>query len=156
MSILHRQEVPMKKPARLYYCALCHCQVSICSDCDRGNIYCNQGCAEKSRQITLREAGKRYQQSYRGKQKHAARQKRYRIRLQQQTKKVTHQGSKKIAVAACLSEPAKTVKSEEITRRPAAHCHFCGECIPEFLRTDYLRHGAYEMSKFAKLPKLLQ
>jgi len=129
----------MKRTARLYYCALCHCQVMICSDCDRGNIYCNQGCAHKARQTTLREAGKHYQQSYPGKLRHAHRQRRYRERLKQPRKKVTHQDCQKMKVAASLSCVCQTVKSAPFGRKAVRHCHFCGECLPKFLRTDYLQ-----------------
>jgi hypothetical protein len=35
--------------ARLFLCARCRAQVLICSCCDRGNIYCGEGCAEEIR-----------------------------------------------------------------------------------------------------------
>ena len=143
----------MKKTARLYYCALCRCQVIICSDCDRGNIYCNQGCAHQARQSSLRDAGKRYQQTYQGKLNHAHRQRRYRERLKQQTNKVTHQGSNEMKVAASLVCSSKSVKSMKIEMRDVCHCHFCGESIPEFLRTDYLQHGMHQHHSMFAAPK---
>ena len=75
----------MESTARLYNCARCHCQVIICSYCDRGNIYCDKSCADLARKTSLRKAGKRYQRSYRGRLKHAERQRHYRARC----KKVT-------------------------------------------------------------------
>jgi hypothetical protein len=46
---------------RLYLCARCRIQVLICSCCDRGNIYCEQGCAEESRRSKRRASTQRYQ-----------------------------------------------------------------------------------------------
>jgi hypothetical protein len=79
----------MENTARLFNCARCHCQVVICSHCDRGNIYCGRRCAEHARKTSSRSAGKRYQRTYRGRIKHAERQRRYRA-LQNI---VTHQRS---------------------------------------------------------------
>ena len=86
--------------ARLFYCALCDTQVIICSKCDRGNIYCGDECARLARLESSRAAGKRYQESYKGRLNHAARQQQYRQRQQKKMaeknikiKKVTHQGS---------------------------------------------------------------
>ena len=75
--------------ARLYLCARCRAQVLICSCCDRGNIYCERGCAAESRRTRQRASGQRYQRSLGGRRNHAARAKRYRARQN----KVTHQGS---------------------------------------------------------------
>jgi hypothetical protein len=50
----------------------CWAQVLICSCCDRGQIYCAQGCAKECRRSAQRAAGQRYQSSYRGRLKHAA------------------------------------------------------------------------------------
>jgi hypothetical protein len=66
--------------ARRYLCARCRTQVLICSCCDRGNIYCNGGCAEAARRTKQRVAGQRYQDTSRGRRNHAARAERYRAR----------------------------------------------------------------------------
>ena len=77
----------MKQIARLLNCIRCHKQVRICSTCDRGNIYCGSECSVPARRELERAAGARYQKSYKGRLKHAARQQRYREREKQ---KVTH------------------------------------------------------------------
>ena len=74
---------------RLYRCQRCGCVVLICGRCDRGQRYCASGCAHEARQACLRRAGKRYQQSSKGRRRHAARQQGHRHRQKQ---KVTHQG----------------------------------------------------------------
>ena len=51
---------------RLFLCARCHAQVLVCSHCDRGQIYCAQGCAQTARRDAQRAAGQRYQVSRRG------------------------------------------------------------------------------------------
>ena len=79
-----------EKTYRLYSCGRCVEQVRICCDCDRGNRYCAGECAKIRRRESLRRAGERYQLSYRGACRHAARQSAWRER---QAQKVTHQGS---------------------------------------------------------------
>jgi transposase len=74
---------------RFFLCARCRAQVLICSCCDRGNIYCEQDWAQRSRREAQREAGRRYQSSHRGRRDHAERARAYRTRQN----KVTHQGS---------------------------------------------------------------
>jgi len=86
-----------EKGYRLYSCRRCAKQVRICGGCDRGNRYCAEGCAQIRRRESRCRASERYQQSYRGALKHAARQRAWRWREQQ---KVTHQGS--LAGAAAL------------------------------------------------------
>ena len=76
--------------ARLYHCARCHCQVTICRYCDRGNIYCGGDCAKEARKDSLHRSSVSYQSSRRGQAANARRQKDFR---QRQREKVTHQGS---------------------------------------------------------------
>lgn len=121
----------MERANRLFNCLRCHAQVIICSDCDRGNVYCSSNCSELVRRESMCEAGKRYQQSQRGKQHHAARQKRYRER---EIKKVTHQGSHSTAVSPdCLCP-----QSDPDVINNA--CHFCGQHTTPYLRPCFLRH----------------
>lgn len=65
---------------RLYLCARCRRQVSICTRCDRGNRYCSPNCATAARRDSLRYAGRRYQMTDTGRIKHNARQQSYRQR----------------------------------------------------------------------------
>ena len=82
---------------RIYYCGRCRKQVVICSRCDRGQIYCSDGCSDAARERSSREAGKRYQESSKGQENHARRQKSYRTRS---ASTVTHQGSPETAPVA--------------------------------------------------------
>jgi hypothetical protein len=59
--------------ARLFLCVRCKAQVLVCSHCDRGQIYCAQGCAQTARRDAQRAVGRRYQKSRRGRVNHAAR-----------------------------------------------------------------------------------
>jgi len=124
--------------ARLFLCARCRAQVLICSCCDRGNIYCGEGCAEKNRRSKQRTAGQRYQSSCNGRLNHAARAKRYRARQN----KVTHQSS--------LPQPADDVMPKEgaaltsTTPRsprsvPPWRCRWCGRPCSPFVRNGFLR-----------------
>jgi hypothetical protein len=74
------ESAPAQVSARLFLCALCRALMLVGSCCDRGQVYCTGDCAEKTRRHSMREAGKRYQASRKGRQAHAARQDRYRER----------------------------------------------------------------------------
>lgn len=124
---------------RLYSCARCAQQVQICRRCDRGNVYCSGNCAALCRQASLRRAGARYQQSYRGACRHAARHRAWRAR---QMHKVTHQGSP-APLAACtvLAIVIALTTHHAPTHPPPGHCHFCQRALPAFARFGPLRGG---------------
>src|ERR1700683_2958281 len=64
-------------PPRRFLCVRCRTPVLVCSYCDRGQIYCAGGCAQEARACAQRAAGQRYQESFRGRLKHAARSARH-------------------------------------------------------------------------------
>ena len=70
----------MESSGRFFLCAGCRVQVLVCSYCDRGQIYCAGTCAPRARHESMRAAGRRYQDSHRGRRKHAERSRRYRAR----------------------------------------------------------------------------
>ena len=158
-----------EKTYRLYSCGRCAKQVRICRDCDRGNHYCAKECAQIRRHESLRRAAERYQESYRGACKHAARQRALRKRHAQ---KVTHQGSLASAVVVILVSTLTTTPSQEThadtasvkpqphtaaleARRSMRHarwpihpmalseprCCFCGGVLSRFARLGPLRAG---------------
>lgn len=79
----------MKCTCRLFLCVRCLTQVLICSRCDRGQIYCSDVCSKTACCESSRAAGHRYQQTPKGRHKHAERARRPR----QCKNKVTHQDS---------------------------------------------------------------
>ena len=129
----------MESVARLFLCIRCRKQVCICSDCDRGQQYCGEDCALVARRQSLREAGRRYQSSRRGRARHAERMRRYRAKKQI----VTHHSSPAstpdallllclgVIVAAAIAVPA-------IPSVRARRCHFCGRPCSVFLRLNFL------------------
>ena len=125
--------------ARFFLCARCRAQVLVCSSCDRGQIYCADGCAQLARREGLRAAGQRHQRSHRGRLAHAARGRRYRARK----KKVTHHGSPppppddllSVSLAEIAGDPSPGVSP----RRTAGHCHWCGRYCSPFVRHGFLR-----------------
>jgi len=130
--------VLMDQSARLFICARCHNQVMICRDCDRGHIYCASSCAKKARQLSLRAAGARYQQTRRGKFNHAQRQKRYRTRFMQ---KMTHQTSKTPSNHAVISlQPREQVTQGAAPKIGNIYCHFCRQCCNPYVRMHFLRY----------------
>ena len=103
--------VRMLEPvARRFVCARCRATVLVCSQCDRGQIYCASGCAAAARGERQRDAAQRYQHSRRGRFKHAARTQRWRERraalaslaATSPAQSVTHQGCPPTASAAVL------------------------------------------------------
>jgi len=65
---------------RLYSCVLCRRLTIICSRCDRGQIYCSPECSQKARRRKQRKANRDYQDTKKGRRKHAERTHRYRQR----------------------------------------------------------------------------
>ena len=127
----------MGNTARLYNCARCHRQVTICSDCDRGNIYCAHSCADLARKTSLRAAGKRYQRTRRGRFRHAERQRRYRSRV----KKVTHQGSPEPPSHDPLVTRSKVPASVAIIEDEGVRCDFCGGQCSSFMRLGFIHRA---------------
>ena len=127
-----------QRPARLFLCGRCRTQVVICSRCDRGQMYCTAGCACEARRRSVREAGRRYQASRRGRFAHAERSRCYRRR----TNNVTHQGSLSARRDDLLTQTA--VAADEPMDRTRAlrwHCHCCGRHCPERVRLSFLRRS---------------
>lgn len=127
----------MQTSSRLYHCCRCHAQVVICSHCDRGQRYCNNGCTQDARVDSLKRAGKKYQSSRTGRFNNAARQQRYR---QQKQQKVTHQGSAPKRLHDLLQTRLIQLKKVSRPSFPGSgvYCHHCGAACEPFLRHDFL------------------
>ena len=130
----------MNPIGRLYLCACCRKQTIICSPCDRNQIYCSSNCAQSVRRQSVREAGRRYQTSDRGRLAHAQRMRRYRARQEN----VTHQGSSIPSTDDKSSPPDAECQAGSITppmksihTRPW-HCQACGRICSEFVRNGFL------------------
>lgn len=139
----------MSSSARLFNCAYCKCQVTICTSCDRGNIYCKQ-CAPLARVKSQHAAAKRYQNSRKGKLNNAKRQKAFRLRKKQ---KVTHQGSPKLASYDALSNkpnsvPKVTKNIISSTPEQKVYCDFCDRSCSNLVRTGFVR---YQQNKNRKI-----
>lgn len=128
----------MKHTSRLYSCALCHAQAVICTYCDRGQIYCSEICSQAARIKSCREAEARYQLTPGGKRKHAARQKRYRMR---QKEKVTDHGSVTTAHHGLLdSVKNKTMEVDMAHISTQKSCCVCKKSVSPWLRTGFIRY----------------
>jgi hypothetical protein len=143
---------------RLFVCAWCGCEVVVCSCCDRGQIYCGVDCAGRARRQGLRGAGRRCQQTRRGRRMHAARMARYRAKLTQGSvgeadrmpdegwprEIVTHHGSPAPPTGDLLAGDATTMPRDdaspaEPSGRAMTQCHWCGRCCLLPLRRGFLR-----------------
>jgi hypothetical protein len=153
---------------RLYSCGRCRRQVRICCNCDHGNRYCEGECAAVRRRESLHRAGARYQCSYRGACRHAARQSAWRERRAQ---KVTHHGSLDPATAGTVTTrsspcpPPEGIHADFVslavlpstlalvtgprtarwplqrTPRSPPGCSFCDRPLPRFARLGTLHGG---------------
>lgn len=130
----------MKPSSRLFSCVRCYGQTVICSECDRGQIYCSSACAGLARRKSCQAAEKRYQNTLRGKLKHALRQRGYRERLR---KKVTDQGSAPPTEEGLLS-PVENKAKEGIIEQDTIEirCCFCKKTISPWFRQGFLRYPA--------------
>jgi hypothetical protein len=138
----------MKHAPRLFQCTLCHKQSLVCSKCDRGQIYCGAVCAIFARKKSMKLAGMRYQRTFNGKRNHAARQARYRMRLNEI---VTHQGSPPIPQHASINSLEKRAeKTENGQKKPALTCHFCEKPVSDWIRNEFLRRRRSHSSSGAK------
>lgn len=127
----------MEPTSRLYQCILCHSQATVCSKCDRGQIYCSTICSSIARRKSLKRAGSRYQSTFNGKRLHAARQSRYRMRL---IKIVTHQGSPSTRHHDSINPlKNKTEKTDKKLNKTQFCCCFCEEPVSGWHRHDFLR-----------------
>jgi hypothetical protein len=136
---------------RLFVCVGCRCQVIVCSCCDRGQIYCDGGCASRARHQTLRAAGRRYEKTQRARQMHAARMGRWRARQE----KVTHHGSPPPPADALLPPVAMRATHDDASpadrrRPPGPHCHWCGRRCPPLLRQGFLRRRRRHRGRFGQ------
>ena len=61
----------------LFECARCHELIVLCTKCIGGRRYCDL-CGEEANKESVRECGRRYQSTPKGKENHRARQQRYR------------------------------------------------------------------------------
>jgi len=130
----------MKHSSRLFYCALCHTQTTICSRCDHGQIYCSTECAQSARKKSCHQAGMRYQNTFNGRMKHALRQRRYRARNRE---KVTHHGSQSNTQNALLQQVPNQVKKMLIMQdHGVLTCCFCKKTSTCWVRTGFLRHSS--------------
>lgn len=136
----------MERTARFYNCVRCFRHTLICNRCDRGNIYCASSCSRQARLLNHRKANQKYQSSPKGRQKHAARQRRYRERQKEKKKKVTDQGSRDLPPNDLLPSEPNEDKSQKAT---VLYCHFCNEPVSSFLRNGYLRYHRDEKSAYS-------
>lgn len=130
----------MESTGRFFLCGRCRAQVLLCSHCDRGQIYCGNGCSKVARRRSLQAAGRRYQRSRRGRFAHAERSRRYRLRR----KIVTHQGSPAPEPEGLLPLPSEGTANPPVfiafpPPTTAWHCHRCGRRCAEFVRLGFRR-----------------
>ena len=116
--------------------------VVICTRCDRGQRYCSDRCAQVRRRQSVREAGRRYQQTPLGARNNAVRQKRWRVKS---ATTVTHHTSP-AHTDRREGPPGETVTKEAddapSNRRPVRtrlagpgpRCDFCGRPCGTYAR----------------------
>jgi len=134
----------MLPSARLFVCARCRCQVTLCRACDRGQIYCGPACSNARRTERLREARRRHAGTRRGRIGNAERQRRHRARTASHDARIVTEHGSAAASAIAPSANAPDTNSADGTDRvdpidTRIRCHRCRRVCDPFLRTDFLR-----------------
>lgn len=144
----------MKPSSRLFNCVGCYAQTVVCSDCDRGQIYCGQVCSRPARLESHRAANKRYQQSFKGRMNHASRQQRYR----ELKKIVTDHSSMPVMESVVLLSVEIPCSEPEIQSVVGCDvCHFCKKPVTSFFRYGFLQPSSTKSISFRlKDKKFLQ
>lgn len=140
---------------RRFVCDRCRRARYICSNCDRGHRYCGEACSRSARARSVRRAGRRYQQTRRGRLAHARSQDRYRHRKQDRSnRKVTHHGCPPeqafATVHGCLSNdpnapistvapPPTQILAASATLSTLIRCFRCHQWCTPLVRHDFLR-----------------
>jgi hypothetical protein len=123
-------------------CRGCGMSFSLCRSCFYGRRYCSARCRSIRRREQVRAAGRRNQSTQRGREKHRARQQKYRDAKRSAPKPkapVTHQGSpaSKAAVDSSLAHSLAPKSSPSFTyphctQSPAPQrCRACGHDLEE-------------------------
>jgi len=132
--------------SRLFYCTYCHTQCVICSPCDYGQMYCSTDCSQSARKKSCNEAEKRYQQTQKGKLKHALRQQRYRER---QSKIVTdHTCQPPPECDSYLSTKNNTHNPLANQSKKSLFCCCCRKVVSDWLRCNFLKPLTRSRSPF--------
>lgn len=123
----HRRE-DMEESHRIFSCACCRCQCTICPRCDCGNRYCGPECARVARARQRRDASRRFDQTPAGRLGRARRQRDW---YNRQKVNLTHTGSSgrpnsarqglddSARLAADLAPSTETPDAPPATTRPA-------------------------------------
>jgi len=111
---------------RILACGWCETPSVVCQECDHGQRYCCEECSKLGRKRSLRSAGNRYQRSFEGAKKHAARQAAYKMR---EREKVTHQwfpeNDSPVIVESAEREESQPAVLQEEPLKPLC-CTSCG------------------------------
>ena len=132
--------------SRFFLCARCTRQTQICRRCDHGQIYCSPACSSSARADHHRDADRRYQRSRQGRFTHAARSRRYRLRLKER-KKVTDQGSitkgpnDPLAVDSTCPFLSAVGATRIESPSPRTLCAICRTPLGPWVRDGFLRSG---------------
>jgi hypothetical protein len=171
-----RQGLPMDDldTARRYHCARCHQPVILCRNCDRGNIYCFDGCAQAANKERCKRNAKRYRRSPKGRRGTAARQRSKRLRQamlesdpesSKQHQHTPEPASPELSATPCdssivthrgsVDEPGGAPLLPKPMQPRAVYCNACHRCCNEAMRVDFLRtprHRSRHRTRNGTLP----
>jgi hypothetical protein len=145
--------LPVRETIRRFLCAGCRVVAYVCTACDRGQRYCSDGCARGARRRSQRESDRRYQNSERGRLKHAERARRYRQRCRSVTEHSavvsleqdvpTTSATSEVSTPSSAQETGTTFASESSTDEVAhfgkVNCHRCRRWCDPWIRHAPLR-----------------
>jgi len=122
-------------------CRFAGCQkiFFVCQRCDRGQRYCSPECRAAARRLQHRAPAAKYQNTIRGRRRHAERQQRYREKQRAHTEKKVTDPSSPVAdsPSSCGCDDTRPASQPQIQPSPAhtipppipgggLRCQFCG------------------------------
>jgi hypothetical protein len=104
-------------------CKGCANHFKICVKCYRGHTYCSDECRIKVQRIKQKEASKRYFQTKKGRQKHAKRQRRYRLKKEPKSENNKNTETYETSV--------KSLNKLKVTQTLKQFCIACGTFVDQ-------------------------
>ncbi len=124
--------------ARMFTCGNCHELAVVCLPCDRRKRYCSRQCTQIARRKSVRSAGRRYQKTTQGANRHAIRQAAYIER-----RKLTHHSVPAERSNADAEAPTILISNRRVMLKPDSagqvRCCKCRELCGPWLRRDKRR-----------------
>lgn len=129
----------------------------ICPSCDKQRVYCSKTCSAAAAKINHRAANRRYQQSLKGRRRHANRQRVYRRRLAERLSQQSIPAEPAVPVATAPAELAPADHAQQYPlEKKVTDCTYPSQAKGATMRsTSFLALGPERRSGFTPRPELI-